>query len=448
MQIDIRFLVFVAVLLTALLVTVGFLLWQLLRRDNSAQRAAKIDIAEFDATLQAHMGSALSAFRNEVTLERQQSLRENQTQLELIAKSQHQAVMAELDKDKQLIDQRLTSVGSANSESLKALAGQIHGRFKEMSEAIQSLQTKSAEQFGNVNTALQNQQQSTETLSQITQELDKVLGSSSRRGALGEHLVEQILETAGMVAGVHYDKQVQIPGSASRPDFIFYLPGSQTVYMDVKFPFAAYVRLQEASDVQERELYSKEFANAVKTHIDKLAKRDYATKGGPDVLDQVIMFLPNESVAGFVFETDRDLIDLALEKQIVMCSPMTLFAYLGVIRQATDRFILESASRDILEHLGEFESEFAKYCQQVDRVKKQFSTVSNSFEILATTRRNTLEKPLKRIRDLREQSLGTSASAKTVNFESGDEIVSERRKVDELTSDIDNTFAFSNAVLE
>jgi DNA recombination protein RmuC len=45
-------------------------------------------------------------------------------------------------------------------------------------------------------------------------------------------------------------------------------------------------------------------------------------------LDYVLLFVPNESITGFVHEADPELIDWALERKVVLCSPLTLYAFL------------------------------------------------------------------------------------------------------------------------
>ena len=82
---------------------------------------------------------------------------------------------------------------------------------------------------------------------------------------------------------------------------------------------------------------------------------------------------------------------------------MTLFAFLGVIRQAFDNFMIEQTSREILGLLGKFGQQWNKYTDQVEKVRKNFDLVSRSFDDLATTRRRALEKPLDSIETLRRR---------------------------------------------
>ena len=60
------------------------------------------------------------------------------------------------------------------------------------------------------------------------------------RGQWGERMAEDVLRLAGFVENVNYRKQVQIEGGTGRPDYTFELPKGHVLYMDVKFPLAAY----------------------------------------------------------------------------------------------------------------------------------------------------------------------------------------------------------------
>ena len=50
-----------------------------------------------------------------------------------------------------------------------------------------------------------------------------------------------------------------------------------------------------------------------------------------------------------------------------MCSPLTLFAFLGVIRQAFDNFMIEQTSDEILGLIGKFGQQWRKYTESSTR---------------------------------------------------------------------------------
>ena len=118
----------------------------------------------------------------------------------------------------------------------------------------------------------------------------------------------------------------------------------------------------------------------------------------------MLLFIPNESVWAFIHEQDPELIDVALEQKVVLCSPVSLFAVLAVIRQAVDQTRLSRTSDEILECLGAFRQQWTKYSDQVDKVERAFASTQKGFEELTGTRRRQLVRQLDRIDDLRTRA--------------------------------------------
>jgi DNA recombination protein RmuC len=217
-------------------------------------------------------------------------------------------------------------------------------------------------------------------------------------------MAEDVLRLAGFKEGTNYVKRKAVEGEGSGiPDFTFRLPKGHVLFMDVKFPMAAYLKYLEAGTDAERNAYRSAFVRDVRARVKELAKRDYAAVDDRPAVSNVLMFVPNESVTAFIHESDSSLIDEAMRANVVICSPLTLFAFLGVIRQAFDNFMLEQTSKEILQLLGRFELQWTKYSEAVDKVKRGFDSVNRSFEELAGTRRNQLAKPLRDIEELRRR---------------------------------------------
>ena len=117
----------------------------------------------------------------------------------------------------------------------------------------------------------------------------------------------------------------------------------------------------------------------------------------------MLLFLPNEQLTGFIHEHDPGLLDDAMAQRVVMCSPLTLFAFLGVIRQAFDNFMIERTSDEILSLIGKFSQQWGKYTESIEKVKTRLDSVQKELDLLVGTRRRALERPLQQLEDLRVQ---------------------------------------------
>jgi DNA recombination protein RmuC len=82
---------------------------------------------------------------------------------------------------------------------------------------------------------------------------------------------------------------------------------------------------------------------------------------------------------------------------------MTLFAFLGVIRQAHDNFTIEKTSDEILSLIGKFGNEWIKYTEQLGKLKRRFSGMEKDFEELTGPRQRKLEQPLRDLDAIRQQ---------------------------------------------
>ena len=82
---------------------------------------------------------------------------------------------------------------------------------------------------------------------------------------------------------------------------------------------------------------------------------------------------------------------------------MTLFAFLGVIRQAHDNFTIEKTSDEILSLIGKFGTQWTKYADQMEKIRRRFEGVEKDFEVLTGTRRRALERPLRDLEAIRQQ---------------------------------------------
>ncbi len=117
----------------------------------------------------------------------------------------------------------------------------------------------------------------------------------------------------------------------------------------------------------------------------------------------MLLFIPNESVYSFIHEHAPTLGDEALASRVVLCSPFTLFAVVGLVRQAMDSFRMERVSDEILQVLGGFRGEWDNFCDRLEKLGKNITTVQNSYDELSGPRRRQLERKLDRVDDLRRR---------------------------------------------
>jgi DNA recombination protein RmuC len=291
----------------------------------------------------------------------------------------------QLDLRSRAFDQRVEGLGA---------------QLQQLGQVVTTLQRDAAEHHGQLTTGIEAVARTSRQLAETTGRLREVLASPKARGQWGERIADDVLRQAGMVEGVSYRKQTAIAGGTI-PDVTFLLPGGRRLHMDVKFPIDNYVRHLEAATQHERDAAARAFLRDVRARVKELATRGYLDPA--DGLDQVLLFIPNESVWAFMHEHDAELIDVALAQKVVLCSPLTLFALLAVIRQAVEQAQLARTSDEILQCLAGFRLEWTKFSDSLDTVVKRFETAQRGLEEVTGPRRRQLERRLDRVDALRSQ---------------------------------------------
>ncbi|MET0145030.1 MAG: DNA recombination protein RmuC [Ilumatobacteraceae bacterium] len=286
---------------------------------------------------------------------------------------------------------------------LDEVRSEVRAELARLGAMVSELGTASAQRFGQVDESLRAHAEVAATLSDSTRSLREALANPQARGQWGERMAEDVLRLAGFTEHVNYRKQTQVEGGSGRPDFTFELPKGHVLYMDVKFPLASYMRYLEVGTDAERQAHLKRFLADVRLRVKELAKREYARDADRPTIDYVLLFLPNEQLTGFIHEHDPTLLDDAMAQRVVMCSPLTLFAFLGVIRQAFDNFMIEQTSDEILQLIGKFGQQWQKYTDSAAKVKDRIDSVQREFDQLVGTRRRALERPLQQLEELRVQ---------------------------------------------
>ena len=114
-------------------------------------------------------------------------------------------------------------------------------------------------------------------------------------------------------------------------------------------------------------------------------------------VDYVMVFIPNESIYAFIHQSDPGILDYALAKRIVLCSPITLYAVLSLMRQSVESFHLEEQASEIMNVLGEFRQQWQKYVEQMDTVDKRLDSVRTALDELRGVRTRQLDKRVERI---------------------------------------------------
>jgi DNA recombination protein RmuC len=136
-----------------------------------------------------------------------------------------------------------------------------------------------------------------------------------------------VAELAGMSDHCDFTEQVTVDSEAGRqrPDLIVHLPGDREIVVDAKVALDAFLDAVASTSEDERNNAMIRHAAQVRAHMSKLAGKGYWDQF-PKAPEFVVMFIPGESFFAAAADADRQLIEDALGKRVVLATPATLIA--------------------------------------------------------------------------------------------------------------------------
>jgi DNA recombination protein RmuC len=322
------------------------------------------------------------------------------TDTSMQASVQHLVDMSEqvLSKHTQLGDQNLDTKKQLIDQSIK----EVRDNLKSVEGLVTELEKNRERAFGQLAQQLQVASEQTMKLQETTGKLQLALGNARVRGQWGERMADDILKSIGFLEGVNYRKQQVSETTGNRPDYTFIMPNNLQLNMDVKFPLDNYMKYIETESDADREGFKIAFLKDVHQRIKEVTGREYINPE-QNTVDYVLVLIPNEQVYRFINESDPSILDFALESKVVLCSPVTLYAVLALINQAVRNFKTEKAIDEIIQQVSFFLIQWQKYAECMDKMGKKISEVQKEYDNLVTTRRSKLERPLRRIDDIRKE---------------------------------------------
>lgn len=374
------------------------------KTDESAGLRAELDgIRSANAEAGARLQEAERGIerQRELLEKMEQGLSETFKSASLDALKSNSAEFLKLAEDKLKAQREL---GSKDLSGKKDLIDQnIEGMTRKLGEVqkkIEEIGLGNMEKIGEVSVGIRHHMEATAKLTETAEGLRLTLANTKKRGDWGERMAEDVIRLVGMVENINYVKQTTLEHDAGRPDFTFLLPGDLKINMDVKFPFDNYMNYLSAETEADRKGFSDQVVKDVRKMINDVSKREYINK---TTVDYVLVFIPNEQVYGFINEADTELMDTALKQKVILCSPFTLYAVLAVIRQAMENFNLEKTASEILKLLGAFNKQWGMFKDKMDVMGKRIEDAHREYDALTTTRTKMLERPLRKIEELRSE---------------------------------------------
>jgi len=303
-----------------------------------------------------------------------------------------------LQGEKDLIKNDLSNKQAAIEKMIKDLRQEMSEQQKE----IRSIEKEQIDKISGVKTAVEEHRQLTKELKVSTEQLAKVLSNNQTRGAWGERIIEDLLKANGLQEGIHYLRQSKLGDSSMKPDITLLLPDHRNVPVDVKFPYQEVQKMSMTDDQSEKQSHIQQFKRDLKIKVDKVAA--YISPEN-DTLDYAIMFVPNEALFSFINQKFPDIIDEALAKKVIICSPFSFLIVARTVMESYRNFMVGKKIKEVIKHIDAFATEWLKFDDEFSKFGRSIEALQKNYETLSTTRKRQMEKKIAKI----EQYRGSSA---------------------------------------
>lgn len=382
----------VAICLLVLVIAIVVVLW---RKDNNRYECRVESIsselnavrAEREAVAKGLMDERVERARVEAerdqlsaaieqTRREQEAARRERDEAERSMKAEFKSLANEL------LLQHTHDLRQTNRDSLDVLLKPFKDNITDFRERVERIYAAENEQRGALKNELDNllklNMQMTTSAANLT---DALRGNSKVQGDWGEVYLETILESTGLVKGLHYHVQQNFKddqGANVRPDVVLSLPEERSIVIDSKVSLTAYMRSCEAQSDTERRVARAEHVQSVRKHVQELAAKEYQKLvNSPDF---VIMFIPTEPAFLEALKEDNTIWADAYQKKIIISSPTNLFALLKMVGDMWRRDAQSKNQAEIVEKATKLYEQLVTFTEQLDGVGTALDTAKARYD--------------------------------------------------------------------
>jgi DNA recombination protein RmuC len=376
----------IVLLLLVLIVAVGIGVVAVLKKVQQTQVAAPLDTDAIARTVQTAINldaistSVRGAIETQMLTTAQQALASNNEQAQQNAK------------------QTLDSQSAAIDAQAKLLLQPIAQQMQSLQTTVKDLQTSYTAEKATVEQLLGQ----INVLQDSTTSLRNAMKSPTARGSWGENQLRTIMRLAGMENYCDYTEQFT-GGEAERtqrPDAVINLPTGGRIAVDSKFPFSAYLRMQESQDAATQDAELKNHAKDIRLHVKALADKKYWDQFGHNAPDFVVMFVPNEGAVADAMRTDINLLADAMKDRVLIASPVNLLALLLTIAKGWQSHQLEENAEKVAKLAKEMYDRVGTMLEHVVKMGSNLKTANVSYDAMIGSMEQNLLVTMRRFKEL------------------------------------------------
>lgn len=318
------------------------------------------------------------------------------------------ALAANNDRFLTLAEQRLAATAhsqdtllAGREHAVRSLVEPIATVLDEMRAQVGAAEQARAASHAALGEQVRAMRETSDQLRSETGRLVTALRSSHVRGRWGELQLRRVVEAAGMLDHVDFVEQasVRTDDGRQRPDMVVRLSGGKQVVLDAKVALMGYLDALQSTDDAARTDRMAAHARHVRKHVDDLAAKQYWEQFSP-APEFVVMFVPAEPILQAALDVDPGLYEYAMERNVVLATPMTLVALLRTVAYTWRQEALAANAQQVLTLGRELHSRLATLGGHVGRLGRQLDGAVRAYNESVSSLESRVLVSARRLADL------------------------------------------------
>ena len=366
---------------------------QLENAKNEAKEQIESTKADCEKRIAEVKGDAEKLTADTLAAQEKRHVQAIKTQQELFDETMAKVTAQMKSATDDMLKQRQKEFTESSNSNLGQIVNPLRETIEKMKQTMNDSTLKQTELSSEMKANLENMMKHSDAAKQSADELARVFKHKSKvQGDWGERKLDELLQSQGLTAGIHYDLQATIrdaygnvvktdTGGNMRPDVIMHIDNYRDIIIDSKVSLTDFWDYVNAETEEERQKHLKAHIESVQRHVKELSKKDYSSyiKAPKVRMDYVIMFVSHTGALWTALNAQPDLWRKAMEMNVFIADEQTLFAALKMINltwthiaQTENHKQVYELANEILERVGMFMESYEEIGKALKKAQDEF----------------------------------------------------------------------------
>lgn len=274
-----------------------------------------------------------------------------------------------------------------SEESLSALLNPLKEKITDFKKQMLDFYDREGKERHSLGVAVKDLLEAHKRTTEETAHLTRALkGNVKIQGDWGEMVLERILKASGLRQGEEFTlqgkglKMKTEEGGRLKPDVVVHLPDNRDIVIDSKVSLTPYYRYMQAKTEREKEDCIRGMIHSLLQHIKDLAEKDYSASDRLRAPDFTFMFIPIEGVFFLALNQDQRIFEEAWARSIFIVTPTNLLAALKTVSSIWKLERQNKNVRQIASESGKMYDKFVGFLNDMKDIGKSLDSAQKNYD--------------------------------------------------------------------